>query len=66
MAEVVQEFGARGLPPEKVAKVIAHALTARRPRTRYLLGADARAMVLLRRLLPDRLGDRLVSRATGL
>jgi hypothetical protein len=56
MAEVVREVGARGVPPEKVAKVIAHALTARRPRTRYLVGADARAMVLLRRLLPAGLG----------
>jgi NAD(P)-dependent dehydrogenase (short-subunit alcohol dehydrogenase family) len=66
MADVVREVGERGVAPEKVAKVIAHALTARRPRTRYLVGADARAMVILRRLLPDRLGDRLVSRATGL
>jgi NAD(P)-dependent dehydrogenase (short-subunit alcohol dehydrogenase family) len=66
MAEVVREVGERGVAPEKVAKVIAHALTARRPRTRYLVGADARAMVLLRKLLPDRIGDRLVSRATGL
>jgi NAD(P)-dependent dehydrogenase (short-subunit alcohol dehydrogenase family) len=66
MADVVREVGERGVAPEKVAKVIARALTARRPRTRYLVGADARAMVLLRRVLPDRLGDRLVARATGL
>jgi NAD(P)-dependent dehydrogenase (short-subunit alcohol dehydrogenase family) len=66
MAEVVGEVGARGVAPEKIASVIAHALTARRPRTRYLVGADARAMVLLRRILPDRLGDRIVARATGL
>jgi NAD(P)-dependent dehydrogenase (short-subunit alcohol dehydrogenase family) len=56
----------RGAPPEKVAKVVAHALTARRPRTRYPVGADARAMATLKRLLPDRLRDRLVARATGL
>ena len=56
----------RGAPPEKVAKVVAHALTARRPRTRYLVGADARAMATLRKLLPDRLRDRLVARATGI
>ena len=56
----------RGAPPEKVAKVVAHALTARRPRTRYLVGADARVMATLTKLLPDRLRDRLVARATGL
>ncbi|HWB68611.1 MAG TPA: SDR family oxidoreductase [Solirubrobacterales bacterium] len=52
----------RGVAPEKVAKGIAHALSARRPRTRYLIGADARAQALLRRLVPDRLRDSLVER----
>jgi NAD(P)-dependent dehydrogenase (short-subunit alcohol dehydrogenase family) len=66
MAEVVEEVGARGVPPEKIAIVIAHALTARRPKTRYLVGADARAMVLMRRIVPDRIADRIVARATGL
>ena len=66
MAEVVEQVGARGVAPEKIASVIAKALTAGRPRTRYLVGADARAMVLLRRLLPDRLGDRIMARVTGL
>jgi NAD(P)-dependent dehydrogenase (short-subunit alcohol dehydrogenase family) len=66
IGEVATEVGARGVPPEKVAAVIGQALTAKRPKTRYLVGADARVMVLMRRLLPDRLGDRLVSRATGL
>lgn len=66
MGEVASEAGARGVPPEKVAAVIGQALTAGRPKSRYLVGADARAMVLMRRLLPDRLTDRLVARATGL
>jgi NAD(P)-dependent dehydrogenase (short-subunit alcohol dehydrogenase family) len=64
--EVLRRTAERGAPPEKVAKVVAHALTARRPRTRYLVGADARAMATLNKLLPDRLRDRLVARATGL
>ena len=54
--------GERGVAPEKVAKAIAHALGARRPRTRYVIGADARAQTLLRRLTPDRLRDCLVER----
>jgi NAD(P)-dependent dehydrogenase (short-subunit alcohol dehydrogenase family) len=66
MGEVASEVGARGVQPEKVAEVIGHALTADRPKTRYLVGTDARAMVLVRRLLPDRLTDRLVARLTGL
>ena len=64
--EMLWQTAGRGAPPEKVAKVVAHALTARRPRTRYPVGADARAMATLRKLLPDRLRDRLVARATGL
>jgi NAD(P)-dependent dehydrogenase (short-subunit alcohol dehydrogenase family) len=64
--EVMTRTAERGAPPEKVARVVAHALTASRPRTRYLVGADARAMATLKKLLPDRLRDRLVARATGL
>jgi NAD(P)-dependent dehydrogenase (short-subunit alcohol dehydrogenase family) len=65
-ASLIDEVSARGVPPEKVAGVIEHALTARRPRTRYLIGVDAKAMVMIRRLLPDRLGDRIVARVSGL
>ena len=64
--EMLGQNAERGAPPEKVAKVVAHALTASRPRTRYLVGADAKAMAALRKLLPDRLRDRLVARAAGL
>jgi NAD(P)-dependent dehydrogenase (short-subunit alcohol dehydrogenase family) len=64
--EVARQTGARGIAPEKVAKAISHALTARRPRTRYLVGADARAQAIFNRLLPDRLVDRLIARFTGL
>ncbi len=54
--------GERGIPPEKVAAAVEHALTARRPRTRYLVGADARIQTRVRRLVPDRVFDRLVAR----
>jgi NAD(P)-dependent dehydrogenase (short-subunit alcohol dehydrogenase family) len=55
----------RGVAPELVAETIEKALTARRPRTRYLVGRDARAMVLGKALLPDRLFDLIVRRAMG-
>jgi NAD(P)-dependent dehydrogenase (short-subunit alcohol dehydrogenase family) len=35
------------IPPQKVADVIARALTARNPRGRYLVGVDARAQAVL-------------------
>jgi NAD(P)-dependent dehydrogenase (short-subunit alcohol dehydrogenase family) len=55
----------RGIAPERVAQTIERALTARRPRARYLVGADARAMVWVKRLLPDHLFDRVIARAVG-
>jgi NAD(P)-dependent dehydrogenase (short-subunit alcohol dehydrogenase family) len=64
--DVARKTGARGIPPERVAKKIERALTARRPRTRYLVGADARGQAFAARVLPDRLLDWVVARATGM
>jgi len=64
--EVARKTGARSIPPEKVAEKIEHALSARRPRVRYLVGADARGQALATRFLPDRLVDWIVARATGM
>ncbi|MBX0328005.1 oxidoreductase [Oscillochloris sp. ZM17-4] len=47
-------------PPSVIADTIADALKARRPRTRYVAGAMARPILFLRRLLSDRLFDRLM------
>jgi NAD(P)-dependent dehydrogenase (short-subunit alcohol dehydrogenase family) len=58
----VKRTAERGIPPEKVAKSILHALTAGRPRTRYVVGTDARGQAIARRLLPDRAFDALVAR----
>jgi NADP-dependent 3-hydroxy acid dehydrogenase YdfG len=43
--------------PEVVAKTIAQALEAKRPRTRYLVTPSAHIMVNQRRLVPDRVWD---------
>lgn len=51
------------IPAERVADAIHHALTARRPKTRYRVGRDAQAMILLRAVLPDRAFDSAVDRA---
>jgi NAD(P)-dependent dehydrogenase (short-subunit alcohol dehydrogenase family) len=52
-----------GLPPEAVAEVIGKALTAKRPRTRYLVGRDAKLRARAAGLLPDRAMDALIARA---
>jgi NAD(P)-dependent dehydrogenase (short-subunit alcohol dehydrogenase family) len=48
-----------GSPPEVVAEAIHHALTAHRPRVRYLVGADAWVLATLPRVLPERALDRV-------
>jgi len=50
-----------GSSPEVVADAIAKAVTARRPRARYAIGAGAKPMVIASRLLPDRAMDRVMS-----
>jgi len=54
------------VPPERVARAIEHALTAPRPKTRYLVGLDARVQALMVWLLPDRARDALLGRLMGL
>jgi NAD(P)-dependent dehydrogenase (short-subunit alcohol dehydrogenase family) len=54
--------GRRGEPADEVAKVVERALTARKPRTRYLVGRDARRRARVERL-PDRLRDLVYERA---
>lgn len=53
---------ATGIPAEEVAIVVHAALTAARPRTRYLVGRDARIGALMARWLPDRVLDRYARR----
>jgi hypothetical protein len=53
------EAGA-GSPPSLIAAVIAKAITARRPKTRYVAGKYARPVIALRRLVSDRTFDRLM------
>jgi NAD(P)-dependent dehydrogenase (short-subunit alcohol dehydrogenase family) len=60
------QTGARGIPPEEVARVIHKALTVRRPRARYTVGRDAVGMRFASRLLPDKLWDRIVARSLKL
>jgi NAD(P)-dependent dehydrogenase (short-subunit alcohol dehydrogenase family) len=54
-----------GSEPSEVAEVIGEALTASRPRTRYLVGNDAKQRAVMAKLLPARVMDRLIGRALG-
>jgi NAD(P)-dependent dehydrogenase (short-subunit alcohol dehydrogenase family) len=62
---VVARSEREAVPAEDVARVVAHALTAPRPKTRYLVGRRTRIRALFARL-PDRLRDRLMTLALGL
>lgn len=66
MKTTMQKTGDRGVSPQVVADVIEHALTARRPKTRYLVGRDAKIQARIKKFIPDRVFDRIVARVTGL
>lgn len=58
-ARKVAEFAAaHGIPPDKVAKVVEHALSSARPKGRYLVGADAHMQAGVA-VLPTRAMDRV-------
>jgi len=50
-------------PPSVIAKAIAKAVTARRPRTRYAVGGGAKPVLFLRSMLSDHAFDAVISRA---
>ena len=52
-----------GSGKETAARVIHHALSTKRPRTRYRVGADAKITWALSRMLPDRTVDALLGRS---
>jgi NAD(P)-dependent dehydrogenase (short-subunit alcohol dehydrogenase family) len=65
MTKVLEDTARRGVPPEQVAETIERALTAPRMKARYVVGRDAKVMLLVRRLLPDLVFDRVARRALG-
>ncbi len=62
----MQDLADRGIPAEKVAETISHALESGRPRTRYLVGLDAKIQARLKVVIPDRVFDRIVARQMNL
>jgi NAD(P)-dependent dehydrogenase (short-subunit alcohol dehydrogenase family) len=62
LRQTVVKTAQRGSSPEAVARVVAQALTAKRPKTRYVVGHDAQLAALFLKFLPDRWRDWLVMR----
>jgi NAD(P)-dependent dehydrogenase (short-subunit alcohol dehydrogenase family) len=60
--KVAAERSSKAAPVEFVAEAVEHALTASRPKTRYVVGRDAKIRAAIERL-PDRLRDRVYRRA---
>lgn len=56
----------RSSPASVIADAIGKAVTARRPKTRYATGFGAKPLITLRRILPDRAFDTVISRAVGM
>jgi NAD(P)-dependent dehydrogenase (short-subunit alcohol dehydrogenase family) len=63
VTKVAERLARDGLPPEAVAEVVGKAVTARRPRARYVVGRDAKVQAIAARLLPDAAMDALIRRA---
>lgn len=49
------------VPADEVAKAVEHALTSSKPKTRYIVGPDAKRRARVEKL-PDRLRDRMLTR----
>lgn len=64
--KLIEDTAERGIPPENVAKAISHALESSRPKSRYLVGLDAKLQARLKPFIPTALMDRVVARQLGL
>lgn len=63
IGHTVEKMPGKGLSPEAVAKIVVEALTVKRPKTRYIVGADAILQVILSKFLCSKIRDALVLRS---
>lgn len=59
--KVVDEAAKRAIPADVVAKAVEGALTAPVPKTRYLVGMDAKIRAFIGQILPDWIMDRVLT-----
>ena len=62
MREETAKISERGVEPDEVAKAIERALTAPRPKLRYVVGKDAKMRLRVKQFVGDRGMDRLIGR----
>jgi NAD(P)-dependent dehydrogenase (short-subunit alcohol dehydrogenase family) len=63
--KLIRATAKRAAPVEKVVKAVEAAVTAPKPKTRYVVGADARGQLAMKSLLPDRAFDRVIAKMVG-
>ena len=66
MRQAGDRMAKTAMPVEKVVRAVVHALCARRPKTRYPIGARSRLAIVVVKFLPDRIRDRMMRRELGL
>jgi NAD(P)-dependent dehydrogenase (short-subunit alcohol dehydrogenase family) len=66
MRNTAAKEAGEGIPAAEVARVVAHALTAANPKTRYLLGRYVKLRAWAAKFVPDRLRDRMIIKHVGL
>lgn len=59
---LLEQAPRHAMEAREVAQAVRHALFAPEPKTRYVLGRDAKVRLLLSRLLPNRVMDAMVAR----
>ncbi len=60
--KAVVKIGEAGVPPDDVARAIEAALTDSRPKARVTIGRDAKGQLVMSRMLPPRVFNRIVAR----
>ncbi len=63
---VERERNTGTVPAGVVAEAVVHALTAKRPKTRYVVGWDVKMVAILLRIVTDRTREWLTLRRLGL
>ena len=66
MREATRKLAAAALPVHSVVRCVVHALTARRPWSRYPVGLKVNLLFRARKWVPDRIWDWIIERSLGL
>ena len=66
MTGALERFSTSATPVDAVTQAISKALVTRKPEARYIVGNDARGLLMMRRFAPDHIADGIIRRALGL